>query len=192
MKVIPIHPLPSVVPHDLIEEAGNLFKVRLNDVSSVFDGLELIYAFIDKLNSRFVSTFVTCSKGCSHCCNMDVQMTTLEAEYIVRATGIAHNIDTPLTTGHKTPCPFLSKMRVCTIYTYRPLVCRTYHVVSDPNLCSTSGVEVLQYGGTHGHMGNPAYRAAMEWVHFQNQHGDVHSTVKDIRNFFPYRPLSTI
>nr|WP_248167249.1 hypothetical protein [Ralstonia pseudosolanacearum] len=88
-KARPAPELPPV-PRALLDEADRLFNVRLNGPGTLLEHLALAYAFLDKVNREFVSSFTTCSKGCSHCCRMDVQITTFEAEYIVMATGIPH------------------------------------------------------------------------------------------------------
>ena len=130
---------------------------------------------------------MTRSKGCSHCCHMDVQITALEADYIYLATGIPHNPDAKLTINHKTSCPFLSNTGFCTIYDYRPLFCRTYHALSAPDLCGIKNAEITQYGSMGCDMGNIIYRGVMIWIHFQNQHA-TGGIIKDIRDFFPHDP----
>lgn len=200
MKKIPIQPLlPSSpkaqratelppVPRALLDEADLLLNVRLNGPGTLLEHLTLAYAFLDKVSREFVSTFATCSKGCPHCCRMDVQITTFEAEYIVMATGIPHVPNARFTTGHKGACPFLSNAGECSIYAFRPLFCRTYHALSDPKLCGTPGADIAQYGSMESNMGNILYRGVATWVHFQNQH--VTGGIKDIRDFFPHDPAA--
>lgn len=200
MKKIPIQPLlpgspkaqpaPALppVPRALLDEADHLINVRLNGPGTLFEHLTLAYAFLDKVSRELVSTFTTCSKGCSHCCRMDVQITTFEAEYIVMASGIPHAPEARFTQGHKGACPFLSSSGECSIYHIRPLLCRTYHVFSDPKLCGIPGAAVAQYGSMESNMGNILYRGIASWVHFQNQH--MTNDVKDIRDFFPHDPAA--
>lgn len=200
MKKIPIQPLlpgspkaqpaPELppVPRALLEEADHLLNVRLNGSGTLLEHLRLAYAFLDKVNREFVYAFATCSKGCSHCCRMDVQITTFEAEYIVMATDIPHVSDGRLTTGHKGACPFLSSAGDCSIYDFRPLFCRTYHALSDPKLCGIPGAVIAQYGSMESNMGNILYHGVATWVHFQNQH--VCGDIKDIRDFFPHDPAT--
>lgn len=200
MRRIPIQPLlpdspkaqpaPALppVPRALLEEADHLLNVRLNGPGTLFEHLTLAYAFLDKVSREFVSTFATCSKGCSHCCRMNVQITRFEAEYIVMATGIPHAPDARFTTGHKGACPFLSNAGDCSIYAFRPLFCHTYHALSDPALCGVPGAAVAQYGSMESNMGNILYRGVATWVHFQNQ--QVSGSLKDIRNFFPHDPAT--
>ncbi len=181
----PATQLPPV-PRELLAEADNLINVRFNSPGTLMEHLTLAYRFLDKVSRQHVSKFATCSKGCSHCCRMDVQLTTFEAEYIVVATGIPHAPATPLSTGHRDACPFLSNAGTCSIYAVRPLFCRTYHVLSEPDLCGVPGADVTMYGSQQSNMGNILYRGFATWVHFQNQHAT--GGVKDIRDFFPHDP----
>ena len=181
-KARPAPQLP-MVPHDLLDEADHLINVRLNGPETLIEHLKWAYAFLDKVNRQHVSSFATCSKGCSHCCRMDVQITAFEAEYIMLATGIPCKPSPSLTTGHKMQCPFLSGSGICTIYDCRPLFCRTYHLLGDPKLCGIQGAEVEQYGSVEADMGNILYRGVMTWIYFQNQHA-AGGKVRDIRDFF--------
>lgn len=183
----PAHELPPV-PRALLDEADHLLNVRLNGPGALIEHLALAYAFLDKVSQEFVSTFATCSKGCSHCCRMDVQITTLEAEYIVMATGIPHVPSAKFTKWHREPCPLLSSAGDCSIYAYRPLFCRTYHALGDPKLCGIHGAEVKQYGSMESNMGNILYRGVATWVHFQNKQAT--GSIKDIRDFFPHDPAA--
>lgn len=183
------HELPPV-PEHLLDEAAQLINVRFNGSGTLLQHLKLAYDFLDKVSAEFVSRFASCSKGCSHCCNMDVQITAFEAEYIAMATTIPHLHNPALTFGHKSRCPFLSSAGVCTIYTVRPLFCRTYHSLSDPELCGTPGAEFKQYGTLAGNMGNLVYKGVMEWVHFQSMKAMGSKNIKDIRDFFPHTPAN--
>lgn len=181
------HELPPVPDH-LLDEADHLINVRFNRSGTLLQNLKLVYDFLDKVSTEFVSGFASCSKGCSHCCNMDVQITAFEAEYIATTTMIPHRHDAALTFGHKDRCPFLSSGGVCTIYTVRPLFCRTYHSLSAPELCGTPGAEFKQYGTLTGNMGNLIYKGVMEWVHFQSMRAMGGINIKDIRDYFPHKP----
>lgn len=200
MKKIPIHvettgsvkledapELPSV-PIAYLDEVDHLINVRFNGPGTLFEHLSSAYQFLDKVNREFVSSFVTCKKGCSHCCRMDVQITKFEAEYIHVATGIPHNPNATLTIGNKGACPFLSKNGECSIYVVRPLFCRTYHSLSDPHLCSIPGADIAQYGSMESNMGNILYRGIASWLHFQNL--SIRGGIKDIRDFFPHSPVA--
>lgn len=182
MKKIPVTEQLPPFPRELLEEADHLFNVTLNNDAVLGEKLSLLYAFVDRLNENVVSRLSSCKKGCSHCCHMDVQVTTLEASYVAFQADIPFLEDRPLSTGHKSACIFLSSSGTCLIYPHRPLFCRTYHSMSPPELCAIPGAEIAQYGTVLGGMGNPVFRAAVNWIHYQNRHCS--GTVKDIRDFF--------
>ncbi|CAH0300412.1 hypothetical protein SRABI13_04367 [Erwinia aphidicola] len=184
-ETLPGHTNLRPVPDRYIDELQRLLDKLNRQPGTVFLKLKQLYAFLTRFNKEFVSTFTSCQKGCSSCCKMDVQLSAIEAEYISRASTIPAN-DKPLTTGHESPCPFLSEKGTCTIYNFRPLLCRTYHVLSDPALCAQPDMQVLQYGAQSANMGNYIYKTIAEWVYFQTYHGTGKLEVKDIRDFFPH------
>lgn len=180
-NVDPVSGLPNF-PDDIMEEAMHLFNVVLNRDTILGMRLSQVYAFIDKVNKEVISTFTSCSKGCSACCKINIQISTLEASYISIMTGIQMDSGSSFTKGHHSPCPFLSSKNACAIYEYRPLICRTYHVKSDPALCGTKAM-VHQYGSMKADMSNDLYRNAMRWIHLQNAHSG--GIWRDIRDYFP-------
>lgn len=184
-ETLPGHTKIRPVPDRYIKELQGLLDKLNVQHGTVFLKLKQLYAFLTRFNKEFISTFTSCNKGCSSCCKIDVQLTALEAEYISRSSTVPAR-DNPLTTGHETQCPFLSEKGTCTIYNYRPLLCRTYHVLSDPALCADPDAPVLQYGSQNADMGNYIYKTIAEWVYFQTLHTTGKLDVRDIRDFFPY------
>lgn len=170
------------LPAHLLDEAHQLFNVRLNMTGDPFEKMQLAYAFMDKVN-RHVTPHTSCTRGCSHCCHMDVHITTFEAEFICVNTGVPHVHQTPHRKGYRSACPFLAADGACGIYEYRPVLCRTYHSLSDPALCAVPNAEIVQYGSMKGGLGNILFQGAATWVHVQNQ---AFGEVKDIRDFFPH------
>lgn len=113
------------------------------------------YRAMDAAQKKRKAPAISCRKGCSGCCYLEVQMSRLEArailEYCKRygkyfdtavlrkqaaLTGIAY-----LASPHG-KCVFL-KDHQCSIYPVRPLACRKHFVYSDPSLCN-----VKKYPGT--------------------------------------------
>lgn len=186
--MVQLHAVPGFeeLPTALLEEAHQLFTVSFPDPASGHLGDQLIevYKLIDKVNREFVAKFATCRNGCSHCCRMDVQMTVLEAEYIGLVHGLPPAFEHGITGGHKTPCPFVSEAGQCAVYATRPLICRTYHALSEPALCGTPGAKVWQYGTVQGNMSNPVFLDAATWLHYQT--AAIGGAVRDIRDWFPY------
>ncbi|MCK7556461.1 YkgJ family cysteine cluster protein [Chitinophaga sedimenti] len=105
---------------------------------------------------------VTCKKGCSFCCHMDIDITSTEAQLIkeymaVNAIGIdagyleaqlsLSKVDRPLSQTHSA-CVFL-KGENCLIYPVRPIACRKHlmnsaAVFCDQKLMVGSGVGKTQ------------------------------------------------
>lgn len=92
---------------------------------------------------------VSCRKGCSFCCNINVDLTEGEFDVIVDTINEQKlQIDWPLVSHQlsmnikergltkKSACVFL-KNNECSIYNTRPNICRMYHVISEPALCDT-------------------------------------------------------
>lgn len=91
-----------------------------------------------------------CRNGCSHCCNITVPISRVEAEVIARETGARLNKNAGLkmmddstdlqaivsdmsAIYYGMPCSFLSKGQ-CSIYSHRPLACRLLLNMDDDDL----------------------------------------------------------
>lgn len=169
------------IPRSLIDNANALYASLNEPGQQLGAQLKRVYSYLDTFKP-YVSEFVSCSKGCSHCCAMDVQLTTLEAGYIEVYTGVPVRLDGRLTTGHREACPFLTDVGACGIYEHRPLVCRIFHALGDPENCRP-GRSQIQYGAPPQY-GNDIFANLIGWVHHVNAYGN--GTCKDIRDFFPH------
>lgn len=92
---------------------------------------------------------ITCSKGCSFCCNSEIALSSFEASYIfscikqfnlpvnyaqlVKLNSVENIND--LTFSQRT-CPLLTKDKTCGVYERRPLICRIHSVVNNPKYCN--------------------------------------------------------
>lgn len=181
--LIPMKELPRTPDH-LMDKAQALFDELTLPDQELFASMKKIHAFMDDFN-QFVATFTTCARGCNHCCRIDVHISTLEAEYIAVNTGAAYRNAGRPSFNHTSPCPFLKASGECGIYAFRPMVCRTFHAVGDPDNCAPGRVQ-HQYGTAQINYSNRIYSELMKWVHFQNSCVP-HTTMADIRDFFPQR-----
>jgi len=98
---------------------------------------------------------ISCKKGCSACCYQKVQIGDSEARAIVEfmiaeRVPFSHSIMQAQAAHDKLTdaqywqlpkeerrCPFLSEDGACNVYAVRPLACRKYLVLSEPELCAT-------------------------------------------------------
>lgn len=104
---------------------------------------------------------VKCSRGCSACCYLHVDITEQEAKLLHHAAheaGLAidgerlekqANADTWEALPHADrACVFLAADGTCGVYEHRPSSCRKYFVLSDPEHCDTvkfPGHKVLHF-----------------------------------------------
>ena len=175
--------LPKV-PKKLSQEFRALLLSLKSSTASPLSRLGKIYAYLDEYNA-FVATFSVCKPKCSHCCRIPVQITELEANYISGHTGRkiqvsrqSHSSPVP-----QSPCPFLDKNELCSIYEVRPFNCRAFHTIDDPKFCKTN-VPHLVYGCAEFEYGSDILRELRTITHKLNFSLHPRLPVADIRNFF--------
>lgn len=141
--------------------------------------VETLFAYADG--------YVACRKGCAYCCHQAIDISRLEAEYIQEKTGIRHaqvsipQQRDPLGFAEKTPCPFL-KQGVCSIYEYRPLICRiAVNLDSDPYWC-----EFENWHKLGGSVPKPTFHSIYNAYTELNEKAG--SLMADIRDYFPAVP----
>ncbi|EAN9728883.1 YkgJ family cysteine cluster protein [Salmonella enterica] len=93
-----------------------------------------------------VKNHAVCQKGCAYCCKIPVEITLIEARLISRETGKTINdyaTIEKLKVGNSY-CPFLDKNNArCTIYSVRPLACRSFYSVDHYKYCKNADVDHL-------------------------------------------------
>lgn len=116
-------------------------------VAGLVDSLvkfDMNLALVDKVD-------IKCRKGCAHCCRQIVAVSTLEAQVLLtKAVELNITLDRSRlerqskyvegTWASQPPedhaCLFLSEEGECRVYEQRPLACRKYFVISDPEVCN--------------------------------------------------------
>lgn len=130
---------------------------------------------------------VACKVGCAYCCHQAVDISRLEAEYIGEKTGVNPAKlgvvvpRDPLTFSELTPCTFLKK-GVCSIYEYRPLICRI-HVSLDVD---DYWCRFENWHKAGGGVPKPTFHSIFNAYAELNQKSG--SVVADIRDYFPVVP----
>ena len=123
----------------------------------------LIDESVRELMGRPRADEVKCRKGCNHCCRQHVDITHAEAKLLHLAAGdIGYPIDRAKLQrqsqydyknwadqpAQDRSCVFLTPEGSCAVYEHRPMACRKYFVLSDPDLCDIvkhPGQEVLNF-----------------------------------------------
>jgi len=113
--------------------------------------IQSLLAAIQRFVDEYVALYgdISCKKGCSHCCHLNVQLSEDEALLIAEYCKESH---IPIDRSYllmqlsvskeeiwKYPfsaCVFL-KDGLCSIYEVRPSACRCFMVVSPPQYCDT-------------------------------------------------------
>jgi len=151
--------------------------------------LEHIYKYFDE-DSEFFKPYISCSKGCDHCCHYDVQITELEAKYITKKTGIKHkNINEKIKNFAPQPCVFLSEKGECSIYEARPIACRAFMALGPSNLCEGGDKWQVQLGNAE--FATPKSSLVMAYQMINHITGLTEELkLLDIRQFFKKRGVN--
>lgn len=155
-----IHNLPQKLQIKIMRNI-TLWTDRLKKIKGK-KRAKYFYREIDKAVSEDTKSYsqvpgakpITCKKGCSHCCYMNIDVFREEATLLagkIRSGEISYNepeFDAQKNMscedfhGNPRPCIFL-KNNTCSIYEHRPSTCRKYFVVSDPKKCLIGDTPIL-------------------------------------------------
>ncbi len=136
----------ELIPIKTIKKEELLFNAIKNSKRNSEHKLMELYKFMDELSQPF-KHLTPCKSKCSHCCHIKVDVSDFEmlqikknAKKQVRKAVLGRMIGEP--------CPFLIDDS-CSIYEFRPFVCRRHQVFTPTNkLCekeSELGQELLNF-----------------------------------------------
>lgn len=128
----------AAIPQSLQKQEDELVGTFKKHTGNYLSRLKSLYEFMDTL-SEYMGKHAPCKKGCSHCCNIRVSISEMEAEFIRKQEGIKPSKPIAVGETHGTPCPFLKK-GTCSIYKSRPFLCRQH--ISTYNSSDLCRVEV--------------------------------------------------
>ena len=112
------------------------------------------HTYIDKiLNSTDLFEKASCNNSCSFCCHSKIFMSLIESEYIKfvikelnikpnkKRSKIQNSTNEDKIKWINKACPYLldenSKgIRLCSIYEFRPIVCRTHNSLEESKYCN--------------------------------------------------------
>ncbi|WP_413587037.1 YkgJ family cysteine cluster protein [Bdellovibrio sp. HCB274] len=117
------------------------------------DRARTLHKLVEEETAKATDVPLSCQKGCSACCHMEVEVTSYEAEILKNLVQKGHPIDHQRLQAqsqrelqdpqwkqgprnHASQCVFL-KDNTCSIYEHRPVMCRRHSVSTPPKNCET-------------------------------------------------------
>lgn len=174
-----IKSLPVDVQESIIKSLNEVEQIQ-NDNSRIIVKINKTLQHVLKITDE-VSPVAACKSGCAACCHNEVIISADEAAQIAAKIGRTINI-TPYTSKamtikrlaevKNTRCTFLSDENTCSIYEFRPLICKVRMNISEyPQICEQRGNgPMFDY--------KPLWKMQGEYMKKN------HISVKDIRDFF--------
>jgi Fe-S-cluster containining protein len=120
----------------------------------------LLHSYVETEIAAGANIEVSCKKGCSACCHMEVEVTNYEAEILKEVVVAGYKInrerlqaqskrglqDKAWREGMRNsnnPCVFLDDEGSCGIYENRPVMCRRHSVTSPAKNCETLDATIV-------------------------------------------------
>lgn len=126
--------IDQIVPVKLRLQEDKFFEKFQKHKGNPLTKLKLIYSFTDEIYG-YVYKVIICKKGCSYCCYIPVSISEIEIEHIENSTRLKRKKLPKFDIRQSVPCPLL-KDNMCSIYEYRPFLCRRFITLNDtPEFC---------------------------------------------------------
>ena len=152
-----------------------------NENSSLKSKLGKVYGMVAEATDG-IQPFVACARGCSACCKMNVDISSLEAERLSAVSG-SQMVQLAAPVRHSedrfsgVPCPFLIS-DTCSVYEVRPYACRAHFSFDNsahwcqPERAYVADMSLVNFGGA---------KEAYQTIATRTNLGGF----ADIRDFFP-------
>lgn len=142
----------SAIPQLLIDREDGIVKRQRFQNASVVSKTRELHQLADELLGA-IAPFTPCRRGCSACCHYPVMVSEADVGIIERNTS-NRRLPSPLPKADfmGTPCTFLRDGN-CSIYAYRPLVCRMHVAFTQtsqwcaPEVSRTQEMPLLRFSG---------------------------------------------
>lgn len=138
--------------HKILPVALKLVK-QFNEIKSEAGNeefMQLIYENVEKIKIKSkMSEVISCSKSCSFCCHDEINLSKNEVEYLlskIKENNVKPNrrllkIQNKTEDFHKIKwahkaCSLLDSNGNCSVYEFRPMICRTHNSTIDPKFCN--------------------------------------------------------
>lgn len=145
--------IPDIEIQNALLNYKKQYQERLDAGYGHADIIKGFYRTMEEIYKNYIpevyKSKISCSKGCAHCCHINVDCSQGEIDIIMRyckhnkieidlkrlVIQSAMNVEQrPLSS--KSACVFLAEDNTCKIYNARPLACRKYFVVSPAVKCN--------------------------------------------------------
>lgn len=138
--------------HSIMSVAQNDFAPLLRQIQIIQGNEQMIkvaYDIIEQIQTKLkLKEQLTCKAGCSFCCHDEITATNYELEYLeknAKKLGITPNrrrlkkqnriTDFKALSWKDKACSFLGDDGNCTVYEFRPIVCRNHNSIDEVSKC---------------------------------------------------------
>ncbi len=137
-----------------LEKLALQYRVTLEALPPGPDRAKAVHRLINQQTEGLQAIPITCAKGCSGCCHLEVEITQDEGELLAQTVLDGHRIDRDRLrkqasrvrnsaewnslVAPENRCVFLAADDACSVYESRPSICRKHLVISPPSECTAS------------------------------------------------------